>query len=497
MANSWCTTLKIETPSLEVVRHHREANMSSLLIVALLEHGEPMTLDEVAERFAAAGNADFASARRALGRCRPDKPPVYKVGDRYQLDLHDDDLDLLLFCLGLRGPHVAYVPPPKPVPAPIPAPEERLQLAELDEAWREADLASWSAQRLALAVLDANGGSLTPQQVVDAVNLRIDQHRLHAGDKYLGRKGSAIQVLDDGRWAIAPTGTHDLLSARVAVRKRLELVRRYADYRPDPEVTAAQEAARLEREAAEAAKLIALSRVLVVVFPRDKPQVVVLLDVKKRTMTTFLGERVVDVAQRLATYDVIAAVGVRALLPALDFDPGERRLAELRPPQKTRKLSNGRMLTLTTELIIRGSCGIKKPLGDEATMAAYVAAGDLSKLVKRLQTDVRSLYSLYEYGRLHGVVQLSYRGAEERLPVPWAYYDGTRLGDLARQALELGVQLEVVVVGALDLDDPWERAVRVWVKPGDHAWQYSLVTPYGDEVEKTQVQRARLGVVVH
>ena len=61
----------------------------------------------------------------------------------------------------------------------------------------------------------------------------------------------------------------------------------------------------------------------------------------------------------------------------------------------TRKLNSGRTLLLTTELIIRGSCDIKKPLGDEATMAAYLAAGDLVKLAKRLQTDLKSLYSLY------------------------------------------------------------------------------------------------------
>ncbi len=52
-------------------------------------------------------------------------------------------------------------------------------------------------------------------------------------------------------------------------------------------------------------------------------------------------------------------------------------------------------MLLTTEMIIRGSCDIKKPLGDEATMAAYLAAGDLVKLAKRLQTDLKSLYSLY------------------------------------------------------------------------------------------------------
>ena len=163
----------------------------------------------------------------------------------------------------------------------------------------------------------------------------------------------------------------------------------------------------------------------------------------------------------------------------------------------TRKLNSGRTLLLTTELIIRGSCDIKKPLGDEATMAAYLAAGDLVKLAKRLQTDLKSLYSLYEYGRLHGTVQLRYRGLDERLPVPWVYHDEPHLGDLAKKAAALGVQLEVVLGVAPDLADPWARAERLWVKSDGRAWQYWLVTDHGAGVDRTYVQRARLVVVVH
>jgi hypothetical protein len=46
--NSWCEILGIEVPRLEAVKHHAEASSYSLLLVALLERGEPMTLPEVA-----------------------------------------------------------------------------------------------------------------------------------------------------------------------------------------------------------------------------------------------------------------------------------------------------------------------------------------------------------------------------------------------------------------------------------------------------------------
>ena len=42
--NPYCRILGITVPNLASVKDHREANTYSLLIVALLERGEPMTL---------------------------------------------------------------------------------------------------------------------------------------------------------------------------------------------------------------------------------------------------------------------------------------------------------------------------------------------------------------------------------------------------------------------------------------------------------------------
>lgn len=104
----------------DAVVGHTDANTYALLITALLERGAPMTLSEVAERFEAAGVAHRDAALASLKRCRPARAPVYRDGDTYGLDPYDDELDL---------------------------------------AWTDASLhAPWSAQRLALAVLDANGG---------------------------------------------------------------------------------------------------------------------------------------------------------------------------------------------------------------------------------------------------------------------------------------------------------------------------------------------------
>lgn len=135
--NAYCSALGIAVPNLASVRDHAEANNYALLIVALLEQGAPMTLAQVAVRFEAAGIASADDALRALQRCQPARPPIYRDGDRYALDPLDFDADLWAFRLGLRPPkHVSAQPstPPPPPPPPRPAPDTRLTVAELDEA---------------------------------------------------------------------------------------------------------------------------------------------------------------------------------------------------------------------------------------------------------------------------------------------------------------------------------------------------------------------------
>ena len=75
--NPYCERLGIAVPSLAAVRAHPEANTYTLLIVALLQRGQPMTLAEVALDFEAAGIVEHADdAYFSLSRCRPARAPV-------------------------------------------------------------------------------------------------------------------------------------------------------------------------------------------------------------------------------------------------------------------------------------------------------------------------------------------------------------------------------------------------------------------------------------
>ena len=260
--NAYCEALGIQVPRVEVARHSPDANYYSLLIVALLERGEPITLQEAAKRLEEAGVAPADRALASLKRCRPARPPLYRDGDLYALDPHD-----------------------------------------------------------------------------------------HA----------AVRVRDDGLWEL--DREHDAVrSARQAVRERIATARRWAERRPDPAVIEANRRHFERKRRAHAERLARMRRILIHAFPARQPEAVVLVDVGRREIATLMSEEIAEAKEKLADYDIIAAVEVRKLLRALHFEPGGRQLAELGPPQKTRQLNRrGRKLRITTSLLVQGSCGISLP----------------------------------------------------------------------------------------------------------------------------------------
>lgn len=66
-----------------------------------------------------------------------------------------------------------------------------------------------------------------------------------------------------------------------------------------------------------------------------------------------------------------------------------------------------------------------------------------------------------------------------------------------KQALALGVNLEVVIGNAPGWADPWARAVSARVVQGEHSWEQSLVDEIGMPIRAHEVQLARLATTVH
>jgi hypothetical protein len=327
--------------------------------------------------------------------------------------------------------------------------------------------------------------------VLAFVAARSEWSLLRSDSAQYWRGGAAVRIRDDGHWALDQM--HDAVrSARVAVRERITVVRRWAGMRPDPSLIAANQR-RVERErAAHGAELAQMRRVLIYAFPIARPEAVVLLDVAERTISTFIGSQIAQAIQRLGVYEILGAIGVRELLRRLNIEPGGRRLAELGPPQRTKQLNRrGRALAITPALLVQGSCGISRPFADERTLVEYLREGEHAKLRRRLEADAKSLYALYQYGRLHGAVRLRWGFLDEMLPAPWVHRDEPMLHDLMKLAYMRGAPLEVVVGSAPGWADPWSRAQAAHITTDAWGWPSILVDEKNDEIPRADVQLAR------
>lgn len=147
-------------------------------------------------------------------------------------------------------------------------------------------------------------------------------------------------------------------------------------------------------------------------------------------------------------------------------------------------------------MLIQGSCGLSRALGDPAKLRTYLDRGQLTQLRRRLEADAKALFALHEYGRLQGTVRLRWGFLDERFAAPWSHRDEPTVRDLLRQAHDLGVAIEAVVGAAPGWEDPWARAQRFTVERGDQPWKLTLL---GDDgaIDVGDVQLARLAVAIH
>jgi hypothetical protein len=245
---------------------------------------------------------------------------------------------------------------------------------------------------------------------------------------------------------------HPLLLRRAI---EAEQKKRYAEFL----AREAEARPRLEREAA------AMRRAILHAVPRTgDPRAFVMLDINARATRTFIGDEVSALPDALAAFDILAGLGILDLLHALHLDPTRWRLADLNPPQKTYRLNRqGRTLAISAGLLISGTTGISRPLGEPAKVAGYLLRGDTGKLARRLESDAKALFAFYRFGVLHRCVRLRWGFLDDIFPVSWATPGDPNLYDLLEHARQAEAPVDLVLRTAPGWNDPWSRARRVKV----------------------------------
>lgn len=495
-SNPYCERLGVPVPRVEDALGRRDAKLFHLMIVALLERGGPMSVEEIGARLETAGAmAPSGDLVLALRKAWHGLQPVYRTHDgRMGLELSSIELESHLWRLKLREPR--FRPPDEaPLPDPVlPGDEIPLLANEIAVALRATNLRALSGLRTAAAVLDASARPMTLAEIESFLEAAAGERRPLRVQSPSYWTGRLLRLDAAGRLSIDPA-TPELRAVRRAVRdvvraemrkEAMELRRRAAWKERDAILDAER------RQQARAAA--AMRRVVLRAVPDPtKPKAMALLDPETRELRSFVGDEVSEVAAALAAYDLVIGLNIRDTLHVLGLDADRWRLADLRPPQKSKRLNRrGRTLHITPELLISGTTGISRPLGDPARTAAYLASGDDQKLRRRLESDVKSLYAFYRYGVLHGCVRLRWGFLNEILPAEWPQPGEPRAFEILQRAKQSGSTVDIVLGSAPGWKDPWSRAVRVEVDQVDY--RDATMRAHGDRwaVDLLEVQDLRL-----
>jgi hypothetical protein len=185
------------------------------------------------------------------------------------------------------------------------------------------------------------------------------------------------------------------------------------------------------------------------------------LDCEQRSISVYIGGETSKLPDVLAQFGILAGLSVRELLHQFTLEPTSWRVVDLNSPQKTRRINkSGRTLRINAAMLITSSVGISRPLGDDDKMDEYLRNGDTAKLRRRLESNVKSLFAFYNYGRLHGCLRLRWGFLDENLSVSWSLPGDPSLYDVLKQSQESHAEIEFVTGSAPGWQAPWSRARR-------------------------------------
>ncbi len=435
-------------------------SVAALIGLVVYHHGAPLSFEEIA-----AGLADLGivrstpSLKKTWAKLRCLRKTVDGKLELVRENTEFSVWDTLAFRvrenLGLLSRPRAT---PKPAKPPI---DDRspVGLEELEQGLI-AGLPSAVSLRRKLALFAE--ASHAPVTIERAIKFFRDQG-CRLTEKDVRRSvGGPVFADEDGRLRPVPQDG-SLIIARGLLRKHLrELGERAEQEKASARNTEEwKKKRRIEGEEKHARYLKARKAVIRCVFTRTGLNSASVLDPDRREFHDFTDRD--ELVSYLGRCDIVLGLDPWSDFERLSFKP-RGQVVDLSPPVKTVRLNRqGRTLKVTPELIILSTLSISRPLGDRKKLLEYVKQGNFGKLFRRLQSDLKALWRLYEYGCLHGTVRLRWGYLDERRGIDWNVGEMPRLYELFEQAKESGDDLEIVLDSAPGWEDPWSRGLRARV----------------------------------
>ena len=484
LGNLYRARLGLPVPDLDTALTHPEVKVAHLMALAVLEAGGPLSLEAIAERI-----GRLALPPRLAAACHPaslrkawhGQSPLVRdpVDSRFSLDL--------LAHRELR--YIAYLADPLRAPAARARPEEfrqppdsePLSQIEVDAAFRDRTLYSYSSIRRAAAVLEASGGG--------PLSLEEINRRLAApGSRGAGIDERAITLWQSDLVGLGPDGmlrlnpaspdtaafrrdVRRMACARLRQRAEAEAARAW---RAEHEVVRADEDRRDMDEARRA------RRALVHIVAVDGlPRAAAVIDAKAREQRLFIGNAVSELPAHLDAFDFLAGVNLRPSLRSIGLDPDRWWLAELRPTQRTLRPSERGAVAVSLPAMVQATTGRRRVPADASAWTPLVAARSTTNLAARLEEEAQALFALYEYGALHGGVRVRRRPGDRLLPVAWSLRGDADFEAFVSASTRHWLPVEIVVGPSTVLADPWSAAATVTIVERDRD---VLFVREGDEV---------------
>ena len=470
--NRYCRRLGIPLPDLDAALTKPELTLTHVLALALLEAGGPLTFEAIAERLARRAlppRLAAAGLPSALRKAWHGQPPVVRdpVDGRLYLDLlsHHD----------LR--HLAHLANPvDATAAPVGAadlrqPPETVPLSEeeVDAAFRDRTLTTYSSIRRAAAILDASGSGPLSLEAISRRLVALSGRGAAIDERAVARWPSGLVAVRPDGWLHLNVSSPDVSALRRDIRRMASArLRHRAEAERARAWRAVYQAKRLEEKRRERDEARRARRALVHVVTMDGvPRAAAVIEVGTREQRLFIGDPLADLPDHLGAFDVLAGVDIRPSLRSVGLDPDRWWLAELRPTQRTFRPGDRQAVAVSLPAVVHATTGRRRVPGDPSVWRPLVGARSTTRLAARLEEEAQALFALYEYGALHGGVRVRRRPGERLLPVAWSLRGDPDFESLVSASIRHWVPLEVVVGLPAGLADPWPAAITATIVDRD------------------------------